>query len=145
MRYPKLIRLRAQDLNLDVSLELQELIAPQKFRIERARIGVSRKVGIEFLEEIATDQFGNIYVAFRARLVDGNVHFATYRIGKRKWTAEGRLRYILRRELAEFVTFDDALMSHLQEVAVATYAQRTVELLTGMCAAKIPVAIGGQN
>jgi hypothetical protein len=100
----------------------------QVFTIERTRLRVHKRAQIEAHEHIVKDQFGNLYVVFTSRLMDGEVYACTAWVGAEKWTDTGRTIKLVR-EWKRFKTFNDDLLGAIQGLAFHALASANLAIL----------------
>lgn len=109
----------------------------QRFTVERTRLRVHQKLSIEALEHIVKDQFGNLYVVFTAKLMDGEVYACTAWIGAEKWTGMGK-QLVLVKEWKRFPGFNDDLLACVQNIAFCSFGNANIAILKGRRAAQLP-------
>jgi hypothetical protein len=117
----------------------------QVFTIERTRLRVHAKLQIEALEHIVKDQFGNLYVVFTAKLMDGEVYASTAWIGAEKWTGKGK-EIVLVKDWKRFGSFNDDLLAAIQNLAFHALGTANLAIIKGRHAAQqpaIPSNVGG--
>lgn len=134
-----MIRLTDADKAVDFTQAIQGHVSQhtkQLFTVERSRDLLEHKLAIQARENIVKDQFGNIYVVFVARLMDGDVWSVTQWVGAEKWNGLQK-RIVLVREWKKFKRFDDALLSYLQQQAFVAFGKANVAYLKGRHAAHL--------
>jgi hypothetical protein len=109
----------------------------QVFTVERTRLRVHRALSIEAMEHIVKDQFGNLYVVFTAKLMDGEVYACTAWIGAEKWTGMEK-RIVLVKEWKRFPGFNDDLLAAIQNLAFCSFGNANIAILKGRRAAQLP-------
>lgn len=142
-----ILRLTDGDKAVDPTTAIQGHVSQsieQKFTIERTRLRVHKRAKIEAEELILKDQFGNLYVTFRARLMDGEVHVANAWVGSEKWDGTQK-RIVLVREWKRFKTFNDDLLGAIQDLAFHSFASANLAYLKGRHAASLVADIPGTN
>lgn len=108
----------------------------QMFSVERTRARSHKALYIDALEHIVKDQFGNLYVVFAAKLMDGEVYTVTAWVGAEKWTGTVR-KIVLVREWKKFKTFDDDLLAALQNMAFVSFGRANTAILKARHAGKL--------
>ncbi len=117
----------------------------QQFTVERTRLRVHRRAQIEAMEHIVKDQFGNLYVVFTAKLMDGEIYACTAWVGAEKWTGAQK-SIVLVREWKRFRGFNDDLLSAIQNLAFHSLASANLAIIKARHAAQLPAIpsnIGG--
>lgn len=109
----------------------------QVFTCERTRTRRHRKLQIEAIEHIVKDQFGNLYVVFTAKLMDGEVYAVVAWVGAEKWTETGK-KLVLVKEWKKFPSFNDDLLAALQNLAFVSLGKANIAILKGRSAGKLP-------
>lgn len=113
----------------------------QVFTTERTRLRRHDRAQIEALEHIVKDQFGNLYVVFVAKLMDGEMYVCTAWVGAEKWTANGK-NLVLVKEWKKFKTFSDDLLAAMQNLAFYSFASANLAILKARHSAKLPAISG---
>jgi hypothetical protein len=135
----QLTRLTDADKAVDFTQAIQGHVSQhtkQVFNLERARDLVNHELAIQARENIVKDQFGNLYVVFVARLMDGDVWSVTNWVGADKWDGLSK-RIVLVREWKKFKTFSDDLLTYLQQQAFVAFGKANVAYLKGQHAARL--------
>lgn len=99
----------------------------QVFKVERARTIQNTKLRIACREYVLKDQFGNIYVSFTARLLDGELW------GHGVWVAHPKTG--LNKAFKQFGSFNDLLMRCLQDEAFVVFGRANVQIMRSRQAA----------
>lgn len=134
----KVIRLTDADKQVDFTKVIQGHVSQnikQVFQIERTRRMVDKNLLIEAAENIVKDQFGNLYVVFIAKLMDGELYACTAWVGAEKWTGTQKT-IVLVKEWKKFKRFSDELLTHFQSMAMFSFAKTNLAILKGAQAAK---------
>lgn len=116
----------------------------QRFTCERSRVIENRALRLEANENIVKDQFGNLYVVFTARLIDGEVYAVTAWVGAEKWTGQAK-QLVLVGEYKRFHTFSDSLLGFLQDRAFIAFGRATLAILKARKTAKLPMISANQS
>lgn len=109
----------------------------QVFTIERTRNRRHPKLQIEALEHIVKDQFGNLYVVFLSKLMDGDLYACTAWVGAEKWTGTTK-GIVLVKEWKKFRTFSDDLLACIQNLAFVSFGNANLAILKARQAASLP-------
>jgi hypothetical protein len=109
----------------------------QVFTEERSRNLHNRWLQLECREHIVKDQFGNLYVVFAAKLLDGELYAVT------SWIAHPHRGLVKQYRKLGFRRFDDDLLAYLQNEAWVALGRATVAILQARQAAKLPMAYAG--
>jgi hypothetical protein len=109
----------------------------QQFTIERTRVRLHRKLQIEAHEHIVKDQFGNLYVVFTSRLMDGEVYASTAWVGAEKWTGAEK-KVVLVKEWKRFKAFNDDLLAAIQNLAFHALGSANLAIIKARRAAQLP-------
>lgn len=134
------IKLTDADRAVDFTRVIQGHVSQnirQRFTVQRTRLRIHRKLQIEAMEHIVKDQFGNLYVVFTARLMDGEVYACTAWVGTEKWTGTEK-RLVLVKEWKKFPSFNDDLLAAIQNLAFHALGSANLGILKARCAAKLP-------
>lgn len=117
----------------------------QTFTVERTRLRKHARLELDAMEHIVKDQFGNLYVVFTAKLMDGEVYACTAWVGAEKWTDRGKeIRLV--REWKQFRTFNDDLLAAIQNLAFHALGTANLAIIKARHAAQLPAIpsnIGG--
>lgn len=131
-------KLTDADRGVDFSEAIQGHVSAsvtQRFTCERSRIVDCRRLQLEAAEHIVKDQFGNVYVVFTSKLMDGDVYAVTDWVGTQKPGFPLRLV----KEFKSFGGFSDNMLGYLQDKAFVAFGRATEAILKGRQAAKLPM------
>lgn len=128
---PKPIKLNDADNAVDFTSILQGHVSQtikQVFTLKRREIRVHRKLALEAVESIVEDQFGNCYVVFHAKLLDGEVWACADWVGTWRWTNATK-QMMLVKEWKRFRRFNDDLLGYFQDKAFVALGRVTAGIL----------------